>query len=305
MRNKMYENEMEKELHRLLFVLMNGTREEFKKAKKEIEVLWKHETETFKSSAHVALGFLPKFDQIENVINKEAFLSGLSFFYLTLADDYFDMLKSFTLNTIQHPHGHIREAIRKTSDWLFCSLTSRADPFIYPEGKELSDKQKTEQIISRKQYLGYVKDVETLIEKYEVGDDGIEYVDDMKPSINKSLQQIWNRLTECPTYRKILEETTAIPLEIFVKRKEIEGELLEMLKDVSGDIELVDIKDMIYNEDEVGDMQKIIAIFDDGNVDNLSNILETISDAWNYFPHKSLGGLSPQEKLSEYKVKQI
>ena len=39
MKNPMPKAEMEKELRRLLSVLMSGTRDEFKKAKKEIEIL--------------------------------------------------------------------------------------------------------------------------------------------------------------------------------------------------------------------------------------------------------------------------
>jgi hypothetical protein len=44
-------------------------------------------------------------------------------------------------------------------------------------------------------------------------------------------------------------------------------------------------------------MQKAIAMFDDGNPINLSNTIETVTDAWNYFPHKALGGLSPMEMM--------
>lgn len=30
------------------------------------------------------------------------------------------------------------------------------------------------------------------------------------------------------------------------------------------------------------------------------NVLELVNDAWNFFPHKALGGLSPEEKRLEY-----
>ena len=51
-------------------------------------------------------------------------------------------------------------------------------------------------------------------------------------------------------------------------------------------------------------MQKIIAMFNrGGNISELSNVLELVSDAWNYFPHKVIGGLSPAEKLLEYQNK--
>lgn len=80
--------------------------------------------------------------------------------------------------------------------------------------------------------------------------------------------------------------------------KEIEQEIEEMLKETGSDFSLQHIRDVIYNEEDNDDMQKIIAMFDDGNPINLSNVIELITTAWNYFPHKILGGLSPAEKLS-------
>jgi len=35
----------------------------------------------------------------------------------------------------------------------------------------------------------------------------------------------------------------------------------------------------------------------------LSNILELVTDAWNYFLHKALDDISPAEKLLEHKNK--
>ena len=38
-----------------------------------------------------------------------------------------------------------------------------------------------------------------------------------------------------------------------------------------------------------------------GDASELSNVLELVTDAWNYFPHKLLDGLSPAEKLLEHR----
>ena len=90
--------------------------------------------------------------------------------------------------------------------------------------------------------------------------------------------------------------------QILEKRKEIERELLDMLKETKSDFDLEDIKDAIYNEEETDDMMKVVAMFDrGGDVSELENVLELVSDAWNYFPHKIIGGLSPAEKLLEFK----
>lgn len=69
--------------------------------------------------------------------------------------------------------------------------------------KSLQKNKKIEQIKAFKackEYLNYVKEIETFIDEYDIEDEGTEYIDEMKPSINKSLQQFWSRLIECRVY---------------------------------------------------------------------------------------------------------
>jgi len=92
--------------------------------------------------------------------------------------------------------------------------------------------------------------------------------------------------------------------EIIAKREEIEKELLAMLAESKSDFGLDDIKEIIYNEDGQDSLTDVVAMFDEGqSVAELQNMLELVNDAWNYFPHKTLGGLSPAEKLLEYQYR--
>ena len=85
--------------------------------------------------------------------------------------------------------------------------------------------------------------------------------------------------------------------QIIKRQKEIERELVEMLQETSSDFSLEHIKDAIFHEEEQDDMMKVVAMFDrGGDASELENILELVSDAWNYFPHKLLNGLSPAEE---------
>lgn len=89
--------------------------------------------------------------------------------------------------------------------------------------------------------------------------------------------------------------------QILERRKEIEEELLELLEETESEFTLDHIRETIYNEKEQGDMMKVVAMFDrGGDASELENILELISDAWNYFPHKIIGGLSPAERILDY-----
>ena len=89
--------------------------------------------------------------------------------------------------------------------------------------------------------------------------------------------------------------------EIIEYRMEIEADINDLLDVTGSDFTLDDVKETIYEEEDNDDMQKVIAMFDDGNPVNLSNVIELVTDAWNYFPHKALAGLSPAEKLLEHR----
>ena len=105
--------------------------------------------------------------------------------------------------------------------------------------------------------------------------------------------------------------------QILERRKEIEQELSDMLKETKSDFTLDHVRDAIFNEEDNDDMMKVVAMFDPssrtqgvhygagrgGGATELENVLELVTDAWNYFPHKVLGGISPAEKLLEYKQK--
>ena len=89
--------------------------------------------------------------------------------------------------------------------------------------------------------------------------------------------------------------------QILERRKEIEQELVEMLKETESDFTLDHVRDVIFHEEDNDDMMKAVAMFDrGGDASELSNVLELVTDAWNYFPHKILDGISPAEKLLEH-----
>ena len=90
---------------------------------------------------------------------------------------------------------------------------------------------------------------------------------------------------------------------IIQRREEIEQELGELLNEHQSDFDLDYIKSIIYNEEENDDMMKIVAIFDRGRPDELENVLDLATDAWNYFPHKLLNGLSPMGMIEKSKKK--
>jgi len=290
---------MRAELEKHFNVLMSGKPKEFKQAKKDIKKLLHGNFKEAKNLAPFVFEYIKKFDQIGNTQNQAAFISGLDLFFLILSDDHFNELKNFIIKTIQNRDGHVREAARNVANWLYISVSDRMDPFVWTQWKELTQKQKDNKQIAKEQCKNYIKEIELLMDVYEDTNDGVEFIYQMKPSIAKSLQLLWDKLTISHKVAELLSEP---PKEVADKRREIEKRLANLLSKVKNDFDLDDIKDIIYNESEEDDFTDIIKTFDDGqDLDELNRILGIISDAWNYFPHKSLGGLSPAEKLLEYK----
>ncbi len=94
------------------------------------------------------------------------------------------------------------------------------------------------------------------------------------------------------------------PIEFKKEKKQVEEDVVALLKETESDFTLDHVKEVIYNEEDSDDYQHVVAMFDrGGDAIELQDILDTVTEAWNYFPHKALGGLSPQEKLVECEQK--
>ena len=86
--------------------------------------------------------------------------------------------------------------------------------------------------------------------------------------------------------------------QILDRRKDIEEELTALLEETQSDFTLEDVKAVIYDEDDEDDFTQAMAMFDNGQgLVEMSTVIEALSDAWNFFPHKSLNGLCPKEQL--------
>lgn len=147
--------------------------------------------------------------------------------------------------------------------------------------------------------MDFVLELESLIEKYDDGKELGEYVDEMKPSIHKSLQVLWNEFAGSHCYRRLIEQTRPVSSVLFFKRKQIENEITELLKRSKSFANLDIVKDIIYNETSTEDFQEVLMLFHTGykNAPEIHEVLEVINDAWNHFPHRSLDGLCPVEMI--------
>ena len=84
---------MRRELVSIFSVLKTGDQEELRFAKKRLDKLWHDNSKSFKKYAAIALKEMREFDSIQNTKNQEAFVSGLSLFFLVLSDAHFKELR--------------------------------------------------------------------------------------------------------------------------------------------------------------------------------------------------------------------
>lgn len=288
---------MHTELENILITLETGTQSEVKEAKRKIEQLWKDDQKTFSREAPVIFEHLNNFEALQDPKNKAAFASGLSLFFLVLCDEHFMVLKKFVLKAICDPDGHVRESTRKTADWLFMSLSSRIKPFVYPKDKKLTHTQLVKRQKATEEFFDYKRDIEILLETYDDHqNDGMVYIQQMKPSIYKSLNMLYSDLL-----RGDLDAPQHISSpQIMAERKKIEVKLSELLARHKSATTLENIQYLIYYEEDMSDFQHLITLFHTRSIAEIENIVEVINTAWNYFPHKVLEGRCPAEIIIQH-----
>ena len=188
--------------------------------------------------------------------------------------------------------------IKRDQGLTLRDLQTGIERFVYE--KSLTHQAKKGHVIFGR--IGNIGDHYELIGADTFSLQDIDY-ETMRFFVSKKLKITPKEANEVWTPRQFSGEWSPIESkqEIIKKRKEIEQELVDMLREAKSDFGLDDIKEIIYNEDGHDSLTDIIAMFDAGRgATELQNVLELANDAWNYFPHKIIGGLSPVEKLLEY-----
>jgi hypothetical protein len=84
------------------------------------------------------------------------------------------------------------------------------------------------------------------------------------------------------------------------RRSEIKNNLSELIEKNKLGFSFADIEKIILEENGQKDFNKLVFLFlknlQLSDVNETNNLVQAVNDAWNYFPHQSLGGLSPAEK---------
>ena len=95
------------------------------------------------------------------------------------------------------------------------------------------------------------------------------------------------------------DELKIIAKSIEEMRKEIELQIREIIEYYEIDITFEKIREMVFIENNQKDFNNLIDIFSNKitDFDKLNAVMQVVNGVWNYFPHESLDGLCPMEKL--------
>lgn len=189
-KNKIFED--------LFAILANGSRDEIKEAKKQIEKLWHMNSKLFKGADDFILETIENFDRVKDGEHKAAVLSGMNLFFLALMDKRFNELSQFILKNMEHNDGRVREAARHTASWIYHKHPPRHSLSIFDGKRKISDKQKLKIDQDTKIFEEFIDAIESLIKKHEPVDKPL-YISDSPPSIYKSLVFLWHDMSHGTT----------------------------------------------------------------------------------------------------------
>ena len=247
---------------------------------------------------------------------QENFVMAISVIYfLHDKENQTDFLFPWLFQLLQHPNGYIRHAAVKMISHEIGPLTVHIR---FPGDKSILEDSLEPEQADNILYSLFASLNGLLAVLWQPKYKRYKYIDSLPPSPYKSVQMILaelqdscgkeyiNRLTGNGAKHPGVHSNMAVETkeQILQRCREIEQEFTDMFKETKSDFGLADIKDAIYNEEETDEMMKVVAMFDTGqDAAELQDVLELVNDAWNYFPHKIIGGLSPVEKLLEYREK--
>ena len=235
------------------------------------------------------------YSKITDPVRQEYFVRAISVMYfLHDKEDTPDFLFPWLFELLQHSNGNIRQSAVRMIGFEFGSLTFHIR---FPGEKRVFSNLSAEYADRVLHTLRL--NLESISQQtYKPAYKRFKYIDSLPSSVHKSVQYLLCDLDDMCTASSALDEED-LSDEIIEMRKEIEQKVCTILKQNGSKKTFEDVLDIIFYEEGSSDFGKMVALFGNKIDDKeLNDIVKILTDAWNYFPHKSLHGLSPVEVIS-------
>ncbi len=198
---------MENELRAKLQIVTTGTREEIRAAQKAIEKLWNTERPSTRGTCNrrnrkvfnVYKELIEGWDSIKDIDHQYALVNTLKWAFFVVPREQFEYCKNFALRILEHPSGKLRQSMIHAADWLTMSLRL----WSYDHTTHIMPKRMKE---DRLRFCVWVEEIEQRIEKYhDHSNDHIKHIDELPPSVEKSLELFLAKLLRSPYLEKIYD----------------------------------------------------------------------------------------------------
>jgi len=203
----------------------------------------------------------------------------------------------------------VRQAVLNAAEYLMVEITYTME---LAEKNIVDSVWQEKNLKNIKRFYSFVSAAESLLTEYrEPKFNRYKYVCAFPPSVYKSLQML---IMEKIFYSESLERLYKVceskifgpdhdnksqmsKRKFLEKREDAEKRAVELLNELKTDLSFGELKKLIYSGKKMFDVLKNTKLLDNvKNDDEANKILKIFMDVWNYFPHKTLNGLSPLEK---------
>lgn len=286
-------------------IILSGDKEQSKTAARQVRKLfYGNKNKTKFSEIQKQINEAPeKYAEIKEDWRQENFVRAVSVIHFLYDHKKgIDYLFPWLFEILQHKRGNIRYAAVRMFEHEIAHITIPLRlPAIKPENNAAKLSNTHTLLVAMHSFL-----VELLTKHDDLKYKKYKYISSLPSSPYKSIQMVLGAMEDyCgegyleQLVQQLQPQKQELPddKEIKTTRDELELQITQLLEATNSKSTVEDVKQVIYDETGNNAFTELLEMFniDQATPVNPAQVTETLTDAWNYFPHKAIGGRAPVE----------